>query len=134
MAEGKFIVASGPVIIEDGKLLVVKDNKDPFFKLPGGTVKEGEGLEDGCLRRAQEEIGAEVEIIKPLMPNILYENPKTKEKMTIVLINYLSKLKNKEDIKPLPPTQEIKWINIQEIKKGNGNASPNVKALVEKEF
>ena len=68
------------------------------------------------------------------MPNILYENPKTKEKMTIVLINYLSKLKNKEDIKPLPPTQEIKWINIQEIKKGNGNASPNVKALVEKEF
>jgi len=132
--EGKFIVASGPVIIENDKLLVVKDNKDPFYKLPGGTIKEGETLEDGCIKRAREEINADVEIIRPLMPHILYENPKTKEKMTIVLINYLAKLTNKEDIKPLPPSQNIKWINIEEIKQGKGNVSPNVKALIEKEF
>ena len=134
VSKGKYIVASGPVIIEENKLLVVKDNKDPFYKLPGGTVKEGESLEAGCLRRAKEEINADVEIIRPLRPNILYENPRTKEKMTIVLINYLSKLKNKEEIKPIPPSQEIKWIDIEEIKKGEGNVSPNVKALIEKEF
>lgn len=134
MIEGKFIVASGPVIIEHNKLLVVKDNKDPFYKLPGGTVKEKENLEKGCLRRAKEEINADVEIIRPLMPNILYENPRTKERMTIVLINYLAKLKNKKDIKPLPPSQDIKWISIKEIKQGKGNVSPNVKALVRKEF
>lgn len=134
MAEGKFIVASGPVIIENNKLLVVKDNKDPFYKLPGGTVKQGESLEESCLRRASEEIGAKIKIIKPLMPHILYENPKTHEKMTIILINYLSKLENKEEIKPLPPTQEIKWIDIEEIKKGNSNTSPNVTELIKKEF
>ncbi len=134
MPEGKFIVASGPVIIEGGKLLVVKDNKDPFYKLPGGTVKEGESLEDGCMQRTKEEINADVEIIRPLMPHILYENPKTKEKMTIVLINYLAKLKNKGDIRPLPPSQDIKWISIKEIKQGEGNVSPNVKALIDKEF
>ncbi len=134
MAKGKFIIASGPVIVENNKLLVVKDSKDPFFKLPGGTVKEGESLEEGCRRRAYEEINAKIKIIKPLMPHLLYENPKTKEKMTIVLINYLSKLKNKEEIKPLPPSQEIRWINIKKIKEGNGNVSPNVKTLIEKEF
>ncbi len=134
MPEGKFIVASGPVIIEDNKLLVVKDNKDPFYKLPGGTVKERESLEDGCMRRAREEINADVEIIRPLMPHILYENPKTKEKMTIILINYLAKLKNKEEITPLPPSQDIKWVGIEEIKQGKGNVSPNVKALIEKEY
>jgi len=132
--EGKFIVASGPVIIEDGKLLVTKDNKDPFYKLPGGTVKEGESLENGCIRRTKEEINGDVEIIKPLHPNILYENPKTKEKMTIILINYLSKLKNPDEIKPIPPNEDIKWVAIEDIKKGEGNVSPNVKALVEKEF
>ncbi len=130
----RYIIASGPVIIEGGKLLVVKDNKDPFYKLPGGTVKEGESLEEGCTRRAKEEINADVQLIRPLRPNILYENPKTKERMTIVLINYLSKLKNKNKIKPIPPSQDIKWVDIEEIKKGKGNVSPNVKLLVEKEF
>jgi len=134
VSEGKFIVASGPVIIEDGKLLVTKDTKDPFYKLPGGTVKEGESLEEGCLRRTKEDINGEVEIIKPLMPHVLYENPKTKEKMTIVLINYLVKLKNKDKIKPCNSITDIKWVSIEDIKKGKGNVSPNVKALVEKEF
>ncbi|MBU0957684.1 MAG: NUDIX hydrolase [Nanoarchaeota archaeon] len=131
--EGKFIVASGPVIIEDGKLLVDKDDKDDFYKLPGGTVKEGETLEEGCHRKVKEEINGEVELIKPLSPNILWENPQTKEKMTIVLINYLAKLKNKDEIKPIAPTQEIKWLDIEEIKQGKHFVSPNTKALIEKE-
>ena len=132
--EGKFIVASGPVIIEEGKLLVAKDSKDNFYKLIGGKIKEGESLENACIRKAKEACNAEIEIIKPLSPNILYENPQTKEKMIIVLINYLAKLKNKQEIKPIPPEEDIKWINIEEIKKGLGNVSPNVKALIEKEF
>jgi len=134
VSEGKYIVASGPVIIEKGKLLVLKDNKDDFYKLPGGTVKEGETLEEACKRRAKQECNADVEIMKPLLPNILYENPTTKEKMTIVLINYLAKLKNKKEIKPIFPTQEIKWVSLEEIKKGKGNFSPNVKKLIKKNF
>lgn len=134
VSEGKFIVASGPAIVEKGKILVVKDNKDDFYKLPGGTVKEGESLEEACERRAKQECNAEVEIIKPLLPNILYENPTTKEKMTIVLINYLAELKNKKEIKPVFPTQDIKWVSIKEIKQGKGHVSPNVKELVKKNF
>jgi len=134
ISEGKFIVASGPVIVEDGKLLVSKDNKDDFYKLIGGTVQEGESLEDACIRKSKEACGAEIEIIKPLRPNILYENPQTKEKMKIILINYLAKLKNKEEIKPIPPEEDLKWVDIEEIKQGKGNVSPNVKSLIEKEF
>lgn len=128
----KFIVVSGPVIIEDGKLLVVKDIKDSFYKLPGGTVKNGETLEEACKKRVNEEINGEVELIGCLLPNILYENPKTKEKMTIVLINYLAKLKNKDKIKIIPPTQEIKWISLEKIRQGKENASPNIQELIKK--
>ena len=131
--EGKFVVASGPVIVEDDKILLSKDNKDDFYKLPGGTVHEGETLEETCLRKVKSEIGGEIKIKKALAPEILWENPQTKEKMVVVLINYLAELKNKDDVKAIAPIQEIKWFGIEEIKKG-GNVSPNVKALVEKEF
>ena len=42
--EGKFIIASGPVIIENGKLLVNKDDKDDYAvfktkKIPVSALK-----------------------------------------------------------------------------------------------
>lgn len=127
----KFIVASGPVIIDDGRLLVSKDEKDDFYKLPGGIVKEGENLEDACLRKAKQELNADIEIIRPLFPKILYENPQTKEKMVIVLINYLAKLKNKTEIKAIEPVKDFKWISVDKIMEEN--VSPNVKALFARE-
>lgn len=128
----KTIIASGPVIIEDGKLLVNKDDKDDFYKLTGGTIKENETLQESCIRRTKEEVNAKIEIIKPLTPHILWENPQTKEKMTIVLIHYLAKLLNKQEINPIPPIQEIQWLDIEEIKQNKHNVAPNIKFLIEK--
>ena len=129
----KTIIASGPVIIENGKLLVNKDNKDDFYKLPGGTIEEGiEDLEEACHREVKEENNAEIEIIKPLHPMILWKNPQTKEAMTILLIHYLAKLKNPKSIKPMPPIKEVKWLDINEIKAGKHKVAPNIKFLIEK--
>ena len=127
----KFIIASGPVIIEKGKLLVNKDDKDDFYKIPGGTVEQGDSLQEACIREVKEEINADVEVIKPLNPMIIYKNPQTKEEMTIVLIHFLAKLKNREQIKPIPPIKEVKWLEIQEIKQGKYNVAPNIKFLIE---
>lgn len=129
----KTIIASGPVIIENGKLMVNKDDKDDFYKLPGGTVEEGiEDLEKACHREVKEENNAEIEIIKPLHPMILWKNPQTKESMVILLIHYLAKLKNKDEIKPIFPIKEIAWLDIDEIKAGKFNIAPNIKFLIEK--
>src|SRR4030043_488253 len=118
VGEGKFIIASGPVIIEKGMLLVNKDDKDDFYKLPGGTIEQGiEDLEKAC-HRAKEENNGEIEIIRPLHPMILWKNPQTKESMVILLIHYLAKLKNPKEIKPIPPIQEVKWLSIKDIKNG----------------
>lgn len=129
----KTIIASGPVIMEGGKLMVNKDDKDEFYKLPGGTIEEGiEDLEEACHRETKEENNAEIEIIKPLHPMILWKNPQTKEEMVIVLIHYLAKLKNPNDIKPIPPIQEVTWLDIREIKEGKHNVAPNIKFLIGK--
>ena len=130
----KFIVASGPVIIEEEKLLVTKEDKDDFYKLPGGTVEEGiEDLEEACHRETKEEINAEIEIVKPLHPMIIWKNPQTNESMGILLIHYLAVLKNKSEVKPLPPIKEVKWLDIKEIKDNKHRVAPNIKFLIEKE-
>lgn len=130
--ERKFIVASGPVIIEKGKLLVNKDDKDDFYKLPGGTVEEEDSLIDACHRETFEENNGKIEIIKPLNPMILYKNPQTGEKMVILLIHYLAKLKNKKEIKPIHPIKEVRWLPIDEIKQGKHKIAPNILFLIEK--
>lgn len=131
--EGKYIIASGPVIVEKGKLLVNKDDKDDFYKLPGGTVEEGvESLEEACHRETREENNAEIEIIHPLSPMILWENPQTHKKMTIVLIHYLAKLLNPKEIKPMPPIREVAWLDIAGIRRGEYKVAPNIEYLVQK--
>jgi len=123
----KIIIASGPVIIENGKILLSKDAKDDFYKLPGGSVKLGkESLEQGCKRRVKEEVNGNIEIIHPLDSHVLWKNPSTKEPMIIVLVNYLSKLKNKNQIKPGKGIVEIKWVSVKDIINGKfKKASPN---------
>jgi len=129
----KYIIASGPVIIERGKLLVNKDNKDDFYKLPGGTLEDyDKSLEETCIRETREENNGLIKIIKPLSPMMLRKNPQTGESMLILLIHYEAKLLNKKDLKPMLPIKEVAWLNIKDIKSGKYKVAPNIKFLIEK--
>ena len=127
----KTIIASGPVIIERGKLLVSLDRKDDFYKIPGGTFKESDkNLENTCRREVKEEINANIEILGPLHPMLINKNPRTGEKMIIILIHYKAKLKNKNELKAIYPIKEYVWLNIDDIKKGKYNVAPNISYLI----
>jgi len=128
----KSIVASGPVIIQDGKLLVSKDSKDDFYKIPGGTVEEGDDLESTCIREVKEETNADIEIIEPLSTMIINKNPQTSEEMEISLHHYKANLNNPNELKEGEGIKEIKWLDIEEIKQGKHNVAPNIKFLIEK--
>ena len=85
----KFVIASGPVIIENNKVLLVKENKNnqitPWF-FPGGRIKiQDKNLEETCKRECLEEVGLEIKIIKPLKPVML----KMEDKI-IILIHFLA--------------------------------------------
>jgi len=128
----KYIIASGSVIIEDGKLIVIKDYKDDFYKLPGGRVEYRESLEDACIREVEEELNAGIKIIKPLNPLIIYKNPQTDQEMTIILIHYLSTLENKSSLSEGKEIKELSWLSIKEIKNRKYEVSPNISYLIEK--
>ena len=58
-------VGVGAVIVQDGKVLIVKRKYDPLagrWSLPGGGVELGETLEDSIVREMLEETGLEIEV------------------------------------------------------------------------
>lgn len=57
------------MIISEGKILAMKDERSPYYYLPGGRVEIGETAENAVVREVQEELGITPEILRPLWLN-----------------------------------------------------------------
>lgn len=125
----KSVIASGPVILKGKKMLVVLDDKDPFLKFPGGAIFKNKNLRETCKIETKQEIMADIEIIKPLEPLLLWKKPHTGEKIPIVLIHWLAKLKKGQKPKKGKHTKEIFWVD---SKYSEHKLAPNVKFFVRK--
>ena len=109
----ELIICSGPVIIKDGKVLLIKEKKGneitPWF-FPGGKVeKTDESLEETCKREAREEVGLNIKIIKQL-PTL---DDKDKDGNKIKLVHYLCSASG--TIKPGPTIVEWNWFDINNL-------------------
>lgn len=51
---------SSAIIIQDKKILLVRDDLASFFSMPGGMIDEGEDQESTLVREVEEEIGVHV--------------------------------------------------------------------------
>jgi len=59
----------GAALLEGGRLLLIKRRKPPeagHWSLPGGKVDYLEAVEDAVRREIREEIGVEIELLRPL--------------------------------------------------------------------
>lgn len=84
-------LVSGPIIVEDGKILLVKDTDDVFWKTCGGKVDDlSTGLRANAAREAKEEVGIDLVFI-PRDPFFFYLNKKTaQEEIDIILVHFLA--------------------------------------------
>ena len=57
------------MMINDGKILAMKDERSPYYYLPGGRVQFGETAENAVIRECLEELHANPEIIRLLWLN-----------------------------------------------------------------
>ena len=57
------------IILNDGKILAMKDERSPYYYLPGGRVQLGETAENAVIRECLEEFNANPKIIRPLWLN-----------------------------------------------------------------
>jgi len=123
------IIAAGPVIIEDNKVLLNREIKkdgaeSPYFMFPGGTVEDFTiSLEDAARREAKEEVGIDVEIIKPLRTLLV---PRPDNGTLVILVHYLAKRIG--EVVPGPETVEWGWYDINDLPK---NCAPNVFEIIE---
>jgi ADP-ribose pyrophosphatase YjhB (NUDIX family) len=90
---GQPIVGVGAVIVQDGKVVLVKRRYEPLagqWSLPGGRLELGESLEAGLAREMLEETGLDVEVgpVVDVFDRILLD-PERKVRYHYVLIDYL---------------------------------------------
>lgn len=110
------VLAAGPIILEDNKILLCREIKkdgieSPFFMLPGGGYEEIDGsLEETCHREAKEELGIDIEIIRPLQ-TILVKRPD--KDGYAVLAHFLAT--RKSEIVPGEKITDWGWFDIQNL-------------------
>lgn len=117
----KIIIASGPVIVENNKVLLDKDNKEDLWKFCGGKVKENESLIDTAKRRSKEELGIDTEFLDE-NPYISFVEKETEKGSTdVILAHFLAKATS--EIKPGKDIQDWDWFDINNLPV---NLAPNI--------
>jgi ADP-ribose pyrophosphatase YjhB (NUDIX family) len=117
----KIIIASGPVIVENNKVLLDQHGDTNFWKFCGGKVENDWGLIETAHKRPKEELGIDVEILDE-NPFITYATKETPEgKMDVILVHFLAKRIGK--IEPGEKTKEWNWFDLDNLPE---NLGPNI--------
>lgn len=65
----KFNYRACAIIVHEGKILAMHDERSPFYYLPGGRVQLGETAEQAVIREIQEELNVTAKSVRPLWLN-----------------------------------------------------------------
>lgn len=57
------------VILSTNKILAMRDERSPYYYLPGGRVQMGETAEQAVIREVEEELNITPDIVRPLWLN-----------------------------------------------------------------
>lgn len=127
----KIIIASGPVIVENNKVLLNKHGDSNFWKFCGGRVEEKESnLIENAKREAKEEMGIDLKILddNPFITFVRQEKPSDAEAMEgkgqmvdIILVHFLAERIG--EIKPGEDIREWDWLDIDNLPNDLG---PNI--------
>lgn len=118
----KIIIASGPVIVENNRVLLNKHGVPGFWKFCGGKVENYDtGLIDNAKREVFEEMGIKIKILDE-NPFIVYTTKETEEgKADVILVHFLAERIG--EIKPGEDIKEWKWHDVDNLP---NDLAPNI--------
>jgi 8-oxo-dGTP diphosphatase len=120
------VVGIGAVIIQDGKIVLIKRGNEPSkgkWTIPGGLVELGECLEAAVIRETKEEVSLDVE--NPSLIGVVDNvdlDEQGKVKYHYVIIDYLVQVKS-GDIQAASDAAELRWVPFDEVENYNLTAS-----------
>ncbi|MDD4332636.1 MAG: NUDIX hydrolase [Patescibacteria group bacterium] len=116
----KIIIVSGPVIVENNKVLLDISSGDNFWKFCGGKIKDEEDLVMAAKRRVKEELNIEINIINK-EPFLLCVKKPGDENVDVILVHFLAERIG--EIKPGEDIREWGWIDMNSLPE---NLGPNI--------
>ncbi|HEU5187174.1 MAG TPA: NUDIX hydrolase [Candidatus Saccharimonadales bacterium] len=122
-------VAIRVLIVQDNKILLVKESDDDWWALPGGGVDHGETIESTLIREVEEELGvpadkvnSDFEIVHYNIGNVVNSVPR---------MNLFFKATVPKDlIKETTHVAEWQWLDRKEFMKSGLNPSYDKAQLV----
>jgi ADP-ribose pyrophosphatase YjhB (NUDIX family) len=114
------IVGVGALIINDGRLVLVKRGVEPDrggWSIPGGAVDLGERVREAAVREAEEECGLDIEIMVD-RPLDVVDSINTDEKggfqFHYVLLQFLARPRGGK-LKPGSDVLDAKWVPLEDV-------------------
>ena len=114
------VVGVGVVIVDCGKLVLVKRGAEPAlgkWSFPGGAVELGEAVRDAAVREAKEECGLDVDLVDGV-PMDVYDILKVDEierlRYHYILLQFLARPKE-GILKPTSDVTDARWVPLEEV-------------------
>lgn len=124
----KIIIAAGPVVVENNKVLLNKHGDDNFWKFCGGRIKDYESdIKETAKREVKEEMGLEIEILNETPYFFYTEKEINGIKASVILIHFLAKRIN--EITPGKDIREWCWLDLADL--DQEDLAPNIKPTLE---
>ncbi len=112
------LVGVGSVIIQDGRVVVVKRASEPLkgrWSIPGGMLELGEKLREGAAREALEETGLKIEVGEVLdVFDAIYVDPSGATQYHYVLIDFVARTIGGE-LRAGSDVSEARWASEGEL-------------------
>ena len=119
---GQPVVGVGAVIVDDGKVVLVKRGVEPAlgkWSIPGGAVELGEAVRDACIREAKEECGLDIELLDDRPVDAIDNLTLDREgcfRYHYVLLQFLGKPKGGV-LRPTSDATEANWVPLETVEK-----------------
>jgi 8-oxo-dGTP diphosphatase len=133
------IIGVGAVVINDGKVLLVRRGQEPLkgeWSLPGGALELGETLRQGVVREVLEETGLTVvpAAIVEVLDRITLGEPSGRVRYHYVLVDFLCHVAGGTVIGG-SDAEEARWVRREEsTEEGEYRLAPITVRVIEKAF
>lgn len=112
------IVGVGAVIVQDGKILLVKRGVEPAknrWSIPGGMVELGEKAQDAVIREVEEECGLNVEVVRLMdVVDSITVDEEDRVQFHFVILDFLAQVKG-GTLKPDDDASDARWVPLEEV-------------------